>query len=98
MILYEDNQRVLLDREYYMTTGFSFQANKGSTYTLRFLAAGKIVKLVSMINSSPIHISEDIATKDHIDGAQTKVESIGNELKVIMDLLRPYSRFLRGTS
>ena len=82
VIVYEDNQRVLLDREYYMTTGFSFQANAGSTYTIRFLAAGRVTKLVNMIHSSPMQISEDVATKEHIDGAQQKVEKIGNELKV----------------
>jgi hypothetical protein len=73
VIVYEDNQRVILDREYYMTTGFSFQANKGSTYTVRFLAAGRVTKLVSMIHSSPLHVGSDIATKDHIDTAQEKV-------------------------
>ena len=61
---------MLLDREYYMTTGFSFRANKGLNYTVRFLAAGRVTKLVSMIHSSPIHVSGDIATKDHIDSAQ----------------------------
>lgn len=82
VIVYEDNQRVLLDREYYMTTGFSFQANAGSSYTIRFLAAGRVTKLVSMIHSSPIQVGEDVAKKEHIDGAQQKVEKIGNELKV----------------
>lgn len=66
-----------------MTTGFGFMAKKGSTYTVRFLAAGRVTKLVSMINSSPLQVSDDLATKEHIEGAQTKVEKIGNELKVI---------------
>jgi hypothetical protein len=65
-----------------MTTGFSFHATQGSTYTVRFLAAGRVTKLVSMINSSPMEVSGDLATKEHIEGAQQKVEKIGNELKV----------------
>jgi hypothetical protein len=54
---------VLLDREFYMTTGFSFVGKKGSTYTVRFLSAGKVTKLVSMLNSSPMHVGDDVATK-----------------------------------
>ena len=73
IIVYEDNQRVLLDREFYMTTGFGFMAKKGSSYTIRFLAAGRVAKLVSMLNSSPLQVSDDLATKEHIDGAQQKV-------------------------
>ena len=46
-----------------MTTGFSFSAKKDSTYTVRFLSAGKVVKLVSMLNSSPMHVGDDVATK-----------------------------------
>ena len=68
VIVYEDNQRVLLDREFYITTGFTFYARKGSSYTVRFLAAGKVTKLVSMLNSSPIQVGEDVATKEHIAG------------------------------
>jgi hypothetical protein len=89
VIIYEDNQRVLLDREYYMTTGFSVQANAGSTYTVRFLAAGRVTKLVNMIHSSPMQVGSDVATKEHIDGAQLKVERIGNELKVLRPPRRP---------
>jgi len=70
VIVYEDNQRVLLDREFYITTGFTFSAKKGSTYTVRFLSSGKVSKLVSMLNSSPMHVGEDIATKEHINTAQ----------------------------
>ncbi len=70
VIVYEDNQRVLLDREFYMTTGFTFSAKKGSSYTVRFLAAGKVTKLVSMLNSSPLQVSDSVATKEHIDTAQ----------------------------
>lgn len=58
IIVYEDNQRVILDREYYLTTGLSFQAKKGSTYTIRFLAAGRVTKLVSMIISWQVHIGD----------------------------------------
>ncbi len=78
VIVYEDNQRVLLDREFYMTTGLTFAAKKGSTYTVRFLSAGKVTKLVSMLNSSPMHVGEDVATKDHINTAQQKLDRIGN--------------------
>jgi hypothetical protein len=70
-----------------MTTGFSFFGKEGSTYIIRFLAAGGVTKLVSMINSSPIQVSADLATKDHISGAQEKVEQIWNELKVTHLLL-----------
>lgn len=63
VIVYENQQRVLLDREYFMTTGFSFKAEAGNTYIVRFLAAGKVTKLVSMINSSPIQVADDLATK-----------------------------------
>jgi hypothetical protein len=65
-----------------MTTGFSFAAKKGSSYTVRFLSAGKVTKLVSMLNSSPMHVGEDIATKEHIGSAQDKLDRIGNELRV----------------
>jgi hypothetical protein len=41
-----------------------------------------------MITSAPLHISDDVATKEHIDGAQQKVEKIGNELKVGLALCR----------
>lgn len=61
-----------------MTTGFTFQAKKGSYYVVRFLAAGEVAKLVSMIVSSPLHISDDVATKEHIQNAQDKVETMGN--------------------
>ena len=88
VIVYEDNQRVLLDREFYMTSGFTFNAKKGSSYTVRFLAAGKVTKLVSMLNSSPLQVSENVATKEHMSSAQQKVESVGNELKVLMHPLR----------
>jgi hypothetical protein len=71
-----------------MTTGFSFQVQKGNNYIVRFLAAGETTKLVSMIVSSPMHISEDVATKEHIENAQEKVEKIGNELKVWMSACR----------
>lgn len=60
-----------------------------SEYTIRFLAAGSISKLVSMITSSPLHISEAIAKKEHIENAQQKVEKIGNELKVPLGVYRP---------
>jgi ribosomal protein L21E len=82
VIVYEDGQRVLLDRQFYMTTGFGFVGVKGKSYTVRFLSAGSVTKLVSMLNSSPMQVSDDLATKEHIDGAQGKVEKIGNELKV----------------
>ena len=65
-----------------MTTGFSFNVTKGLPYTVRFLAAGRVTKLVSMINSFPIEVNENLATKEHIDGAQQKVSTIGNELRV----------------
>lgn len=78
MIVYENEERVLLDRKYYMTTGFSFQVKKGSYYVVRFLTAGEVTKLVSMIISSPLHIGDDVATKEHIENAQEKVEDIGN--------------------
>jgi len=61
-----------------MTSGFSFNVTKGLSYTVRFLAAGRVTKLISMINSFPIEIHQDVATKEHIDGAQQKVETIGN--------------------
>ncbi len=73
VIVYENDQRIVLDRQYYITTGFSFQAKKGNNYIIRFLAAGEVTKLVSMIISSPMHINEDVATKEHIDSAQEKV-------------------------
>jgi hypothetical protein len=38
VIVYEDHQRVLLDRQYFMTTGFTFNATAGSAYLIRFLA------------------------------------------------------------
>jgi hypothetical protein len=63
VIVYENNQRVLLDREFYMTTGFAVQGIKGSFYTVRYLAAGRIIKLVSMIVSSPMLIDDQVATK-----------------------------------
>jgi hypothetical protein len=61
-----------------MTTGFTFNAIKGASYTVRFLSAGKVTKLVSMLNSSPMHIGEDVATKDHINSAQEKLDRVGN--------------------
>ena len=79
---------MLLDRKYYITTGFSFQVKKGSYYIIRFLTQGQVTKLVSMIISSPLHISEDIATKEHIENAQEKMETIGNELKVQLGVCR----------
>jgi hypothetical protein len=82
VIVYEDHQRVLLDQQYYMTTGFSFMGRASSEYIIRFLAAGSISKLVSMITSSPLHISDDIAKKEHIETAQQKVEKMGHELRV----------------
>lgn len=63
VIVYQDNYKVLLDREFYMTTGFTFSAKKDSTYTIRFLSGGKVTKLVSMVNSSPLRVSDTIATK-----------------------------------
>ena len=69
VIVYENNQRVILDREFYMTTGFTFNAQKGMAYTVRFLSSGNVMKLVSMLNSSPMHVGEDVATKDHINSA-----------------------------
>ena len=83
VIVYEDNQRVLLDREFYMTTGFTFQGKKGSSYTVRFLAAGRVTKLISMITSSPLHVGEDLATKDQITDAESRVDKISHELKVL---------------
>ena len=65
-----------------MTTGFTFSAKKGSSYTVRFLAAGKVTKLVSMMNSSPMHVGDNVATKEHIDSAEEKLDRIGNELRV----------------
>lgn len=78
VIVYENNQRVVLDREFYMTTGFTFNAQKGMTYTVRFLSSGNVMKLVSMLNSSPMHVGEDVATKDHINSAESKLDRIGN--------------------
>ena len=66
-----------------MTTGFTFSAKKGSSYTVRFLSAGSVSKLVSMLNSSPMHVGDDVATKEHISSAQEKLDRIGNELKVL---------------
>jgi hypothetical protein len=63
----------MLDREFYMTTGFSFQGRKGSVYTLRFLAAGKVTKLVAMVVSSPLLISDQVATKENVNQAQYKM-------------------------
>lgn len=68
-----------------MTTGFTFAAKKGSSYTVRFLSAGKVTKLVSMLNSSPMHVGDDVATKEHIDSAQFKLDRIGNELRVFFN-------------
>ena len=82
LIVYEDSQRVVFDRSFYTTTGLTFTAKQGSTYIIRFLAAGTVTKLVSMITSTPVQLSEDVASKVHIDGAQTKIERMGNELKV----------------
>jgi hypothetical protein len=98
VIVYEDGQRVLLDQQYYMTTGFSFAARGGSDYVVRFLAAGTVGKLVSMITSSPLQISAEVATKEHIEGAQGKVEKMGHELKVGLGLCRRCSPSRRGTS
>jgi hypothetical protein len=82
VIVYEDNQRVIIDRQFYIETGFSFQSRQGSSYIIRFLAAGSMTKLVSMITSSPMQFSDDLATKVHIDNVQEKVEKVGNEIKV----------------
>ena len=82
--MYEDGQRVILDRSFYTTTGLTFTAKQGSSYIVRFLAAGTVTKLVSMITSTPIQVSEDVASKVHIDNAQTKIERMGNELKVLL--------------
>ena len=70
VIVYENDNKVVLDREFYMTTGFTFNSIKGSSYTIRFLSSGKVTKLVSMLNSSPMHVGENVATKDHINTAQ----------------------------
>jgi len=86
--VYENDNRVILDREFYMTTGFTFNSIKNASYTVRFLSSGKVTKLVSMLNSSPMHVGENVATKDHINTAQDKLDRIGNELKVNSDLCR----------
>ena len=65
-----------------MTTGFTFNGKKNSTYTVRFLAAGKVTKLISMITSSPLAVSEDVATKDNIANAESRVDKISHELNV----------------
>ena len=88
VIVYENDNRVILDREFYMTTGFTFNSIKNASYTVRFLSSGKVTKLVSMLNSSPMHVGENVATKDHINTAQDKLDRIGNELKVNSDLCR----------
>ena len=61
-----------------MTTGFTFQGKKGSSYTVRFLAAGRVTKLISMITSSPLHIGDDLATKEHINNAESRVDKISH--------------------
>ena len=68
------------------------------TYTVRFLSAGKISKLVSMLNSSPMHVAEDVATKEHINTAQEKLDRIGNELRVLLLLSRPFSQYRKEIS
>lgn len=52
-----------MDREFYMVTGFSINARKGATYTIRFLAAGRISKLVSMLMSISTAKVDDKANK-----------------------------------
>lgn len=37
IIIYEDNYRILLDKNFYVTYGFKFTAEKNKVYTLRFL-------------------------------------------------------------
>ena len=80
-----------------MTTGFSFQGKKGSSYTIRFLAAGRVTKLISMITSSPLHVGDDLATKDHISDAEGRVDKMSHELKVKRLRFRRYCQYLKET-
>lgn len=59
-----------------MVTGFSINARKGATYTIRFLAAGRVNKLVSMLVSINAAKVDDKANKEHLSSAQNKMETI----------------------
>lgn len=48
VLIYEDNNRILIDNKFYIVHGLKFQAEKGKVYTLRFLDEGRIPKLVTM--------------------------------------------------
>lgn len=37
VLIYEDNYRIIVDLKFYITYGFLFQAEKGKTYTIRFI-------------------------------------------------------------
>lgn len=78
VIVYENNQKVILDRNFYIVTGFGFHGVKGSNYVVRFLGAGTIPKLVSMLTSSITTSTHDKATKEHLDDAHEKVDRFGN--------------------
>ena len=37
VLVYEDNYRILADFKFYVTYGYKFIAEKGKTYTVRFI-------------------------------------------------------------
>lgn len=47
-LVYEDNYKILFDNKFYITHGLKFQAEKGKTYTLRFISEGTIQKISTM--------------------------------------------------
>ncbi len=69
VLVYEDEQRILVDKSFYMVDGFNFAVRKGSSYEIRFLTSGKIQKLISLTiskmldSSKPLLSSDDVLTK-----------------------------------
>ena len=72
VLVYEDNYRILLDTRFYITHGFKFLAEKGKTYTIRFIDEGRISKLIAMEISKTI-TTKDGASKDHIQQFSTRM-------------------------
>ena len=47
VLVYEDQNRILLDNKFYVTWGIKFTAKKNSTYMIRFVDEGSITKLIA---------------------------------------------------
>ena len=81
VVVYEDNERILENSQFYVTHGFRFNATANKTYRIRFVPFGKILKLLALEISKSMPVLENAPEAASFE---TRLSTIGQEMRVLL--------------